>query len=67
MQICEKTEKGKKKEGEKMVALLITISMVLAVMFTYSLVVLRSLREELKAKNNLLRLYKTYNGEVKLP
>ena len=50
-----------------MVALLITISMVLAVMFMYSLVVLRSLREELKQKNQLLRLYKTYNGEVKLP
>lgn len=50
-----------------MIALLITISMVLAVMFMYSLVVLRSLREELKAKNNLLRLYKTYNGEAKLP
>lgn len=47
-----------------MTIILVIISIALAVVLAYSLVVLKALRNELKAKNHLIRLYKTYNGEV---
>ena len=42
-------------------------TMLMGALFGYSVYALRLVRAELKAKNNLLRIYKTYNGEVKLP
>lgn len=45
-----------------MITLLITITVALAVILVYSLVVLKSLREELKAKNRLIRVYKQHMG-----
>lgn len=50
-----------------MTIVFVITTIALAVVLGYSLMVLKTLREELKAKNHLLRLYKTYNGEVKLP
>jgi hypothetical protein len=50
-----------------MTIVFVVTSIILAVVLGYSLMVLKTLREELKQKNQLLRLYKTYNGEVKLP
>lgn len=49
-----------------MTIVFVITTIVLAIVLAYSLMVLKTLREELKAKNHLLRLYKTYNGEVKL-
>lgn len=49
-----------------MTIVFVITTILLAIVLAYSLMVLKTLREELKAKNHLLRLYKTYNGEVKL-
>jgi hypothetical protein len=50
-----------------MIIVLTIICILLAALSGYSIYCLKVLREEIKAKNHLLRVYKTYHGEVRLP